>query len=423
MEVSVSKNQEKTITWLHISDLHVFQEADTKFILEDYAKLAERISPQFLIATGDFRHITKQPNFGYTKIFLESILKSFHIEKKDTFLVPGNHDVSNYCKRKPIITQICLNSTDNYSIYSKYLDKLYSAFFEYEAFVRDFYKDSGVTDERIINPSKINCILWNNSINILLVNTALISDGDNNHKQIIDINALSDCHVDPNYPTIMLGHHWIESLYSSHHDRVESIIDRRKVSAYLHGDIHKYNNKPIQRFSVPNRTIPSIACSKSAPQSGDLYSDVGVVYYEWKNDNNVYVQAYKWTQKGFREDSIYLYDINKKFHFPMICDYTNQSKEIAILIDKIVFLAHNQPNIFMDGAWVKEAESIWLTNHNEIIGRSLLLFYYNKAKLGMLDKFYRAREIYYELEQIPSNDLKTQTMLLNTKKMLFPSER
>ena len=36
-------------SWLHISDLHVFNEADTRFILEDYEKLANVINPNFII--------------------------------------------------------------------------------------------------------------------------------------------------------------------------------------------------------------------------------------------------------------------------------------------------------------------------------------------------------------------------------------
>ena len=32
-------------SWLHISDLHVFHEADTTLMLEDYRELAKIISP------------------------------------------------------------------------------------------------------------------------------------------------------------------------------------------------------------------------------------------------------------------------------------------------------------------------------------------------------------------------------------------
>ena len=44
-------------SWLHISDLHVFHEADTTLMLDDYPKLANITSPQFLVVTGDFRYL------------------------------------------------------------------------------------------------------------------------------------------------------------------------------------------------------------------------------------------------------------------------------------------------------------------------------------------------------------------------------
>ena len=418
--MSISKEKSNIrASWLHISDLHVFLEADTNLILEDYTKLAKIISPQFFVITGDFRHIKHKTNFHLALNYLESILKAFHIEKKDTFLVPGNHDANSCNGRNDAIIDICQNAINNYNIYSQYLNLLYNGFSEYESFIFEYYKNSGVTDARVTDPSKVYCILWNNSINILSMNTALISDG-NKHKQIVDINALSNCYIDPKYPTIMLGHHWLESVYSSYSERIKSIIDRREISAYLHGDIHKYNNNPIQKISVPNRTIPSIACSKSAPQSGDSYSDIGVIYYEWENDNNVYVQAYKWSQKGFVEDSVYSYDINKKFNFPMICNFQNN---LESLIDKISYLAHTCPNKFMKGEWVNEAELIWKVDHNEVIGRSLLLFYYNKASEGIFEMIWQAQKIFHELEQLSNCEQKTQQMLHEMKKLLFFGEQ
>lgn len=408
-------------SWLQISDLHVFSEADTTFISEDYNKLAKKISPQFLIATGDFRHAKYKTEYNVSMKYLESILKAFNIDKKDTFLVPGNHDANNFDGRREAISTICEYSESNYNIYSQYLSgtkSLYNGFVEYDIFARDFYADSGVIDGRVTNPSGVNCIVWNNLINILLLNTALISDGDM-HKQIVDINSLSNCTIDINLPTLMLGHHWIESLFLSHIDRIHSVIDRRCISAYLHGDIHKYANNPISTISLPNRTIPSIACGKSAPQSGDSYSDIGVIYYEWRSDNNTYVRAYRWSPKtGFIEDSAYVYNIDKQYYFPMICDYDSLDNKTNRLINLVKNLAHNQPNEFMKGEWVKEAETVWQSNHNETIGRSLLLFFYNKSKSGFNSELQKVKKIYYELELIPNCEPNTRALLNEIKSFI-----
>lgn len=327
-------NKNIKASWLHISDLHVFPEADTKLMQDDYEELAKIISPEFLVVTGDFRHKRYMTDFSLAKDYLDSLIKIFDIDKKDVFLVPGNHDGNHYDGRADAISNICLQSeVGNYNVYSEYLlNLLNKGFCGYDDFVREFYRDTDVTDSRITAPSGVHCVVWNNLINILLVNTALISDGEN-HSQILDINALSQCQIDFNLPSIMLGHHSIDSLYPCYAERVKGVIDRRKVSAYLHGDRHRYMNHPISQISTPNSTIPGITCAKSAPQSGDLSSDIGVVYYEWCKDDNTYVQAYRWTQSGFIEDPAYYHRIDKRYYFPMI--YAKQIPNTEISDEEI----------------------------------------------------------------------------------------
>lgn len=402
------------VSWLHISDLHLFPEADTTLMLEDYSVLANSISPQFLIVTGDFRHKNYQANFSYAKKYLEVLMDVFGIDKKDVFLVPGNHDVNHYEGRKEAISDIIgLISENNYNVYSKYT--LCRGFSDYIEFVNEFYSGSKITDARVTDPSGVYCIAWNNLINILSINTALISDGEK-HEQILDINTLSQCKIDFNQPTIMIGHHGLDRLYSCFSERVENIIDRRKISAYLHGDSHQYANDPISKISTPNSTIPSITCAKSAPQSGDSFSDIGVVYYEWMDDDNTYVQAYRWTTTGFIEDSTYYHNINKRYSFPMV--YDNTIDRSQIVYKKIKNIMKNR-NIFMAGEWLKEAETIWKESYYEGIGRCLLLFYYEKATEGVISAYQQAQEIYRELEQISDIDSNTQKMLEATKRLLF----
>lgn len=410
-----SKNNKKA-SWLHISDLHVFREADTIFMLDDYEKLAEIISPEFLIVTGDFRHKKHKTDFPLARDYLELLTSTFCIDKKDIFFVPGNHDVNDYDGRTDAISDICLRSKEgDYNAYSKYL--LSKGFFDYNNFVRQFYNGTDVADLRITDPSGVHCITWNNLINILLVNTALISDNEE-HDQILDINALTKCKINFKLPSIMLGHHGIDSLYPCYSERVRGVIDRRKVSAYLHGDNHRYSNQPISKISTPNITIPSITCAKSAPQSGDSYSDIGVVYYEWRNDDNTYVQAYRWTQSGFIEDSTYYYDVNKQYYFPMIYDKGYILSRSQILYQQIKNIM-NDYNVFMDGKWLEEAENIWKITYHEGIGRCLLVFYYEKATKGVAGAHQRVQEIHHRMELNSNRDSNTKELIEETKKLLY----
>lgn len=403
-------------SWLHVSDLHVFPEADTTLMLDDYVELSKIISPEFLIVTGDFRHKKYETNFSFARNYLELLIRIFSINKKDVFLLPGNHDVNYYDGRADAISDICLHSKEgHYNVYSKYL--LNKGFFDYDNFVREFYKDTDISDSRIKDPSGVHCVVWNNLINIIIVNTALISDGED-HDQILDINALSQCQIDFHLPSIMLGHHGIDSLYPCYAERVKSIIDRRKVSAYLHGDSHRYINQPILKISTPNSTLPSITCAKSAPQSGDSYSDIGVVYYEWRTDDNTYVQAYRWTPNGFIEDSTYYYRIDKQYYFPMIYDKDDIVHKPQTMYKQLKQIM-NKHDVFMAGEWLKEAETVWNASGHEGIGRCLLVYYCEKASKGVISAQQQAQKIHRALSQVPSRDANTQEMLEATRKLIF----
>lgn len=366
--------------WLHISDLHIFPEADTRFMIDDYRELAQVISPQFLIVTGDFRHKSRKTEFSLARKYLEELLDIFHIDKSDVFLIPGNHDVNEYEGRSNSILDIRQHSEINdYDFYSLY--QLNKGFADYKNFVREFYKDSTVVDARIRCPEQVMCITWNNLLNIVMLNTALISDGKR-HGEIIDINALSQCKMDSNKPSIIIGHHGLESLYPCYADRIKVVIDRRKISAYLHGDGHRYANRPVSKISTPNITIPSIACAKSAPQSGDQYSDIGIVYYEWQTDDNTYVQAYRWSSGGFIEDSTYYHNINKKYYFPMIYNEENKQRGINISeYNKIKICDQNLVNVEKQ---IVDVKNIQESIHQEDMSKEIFAYYYEIASEGGL---------------------------------------
>lgn len=312
--------------WLQLSDLHVFPEADTTLILKDYEKLAKIISPDFILVTGDFRHKKSNTPYNFSKEYLEKIIQLFKIDKEDVFFVPGNHDTNDYTGRSGAIATITGEVDKKYDCYSQYMQTdpaLTEAFSDYTKFVQSFYDGTTVDDERLADPCGVYCLKWRDKLNLLHINTALISDGERGHSEIVDINKIvmtADKMLDKKLPTIMLGHHGLESIYPKHKERLEGVLRKYKISAYLHGDIHVYANDPI-RHSIPNTNLPEIACGKSAPQAGDDYSDVGVLYYSWEDDT-VFVYAYQWTMNGFIKDnrSIFIHDVDKPYYFPMLCD-------------------------------------------------------------------------------------------------------
>lgn len=312
---------EKSISWLQFSDLHILKSVDWNLMMNSYRSLAERLHPKFIVITGDYRLKNSQENYDYsdTLRFLKEITAIFAVEKEDVFLLPGNHDVEDYEFRDESIRRI-VDEAKNSEKYIEYLSKsqnLKMAFKGYSEFVKRFYGDE-VNDDRINNPDDVMCLVWKGKINIIILNTALISDGNKEHGEIIDINALSKIKINNELPTLVLGHHDFNSICESQKERMVRIFESLNVRAYLCGDTHKYEIKFIDKYDDIAHKIPCIICGKSAVQPTDTYSDVGVISYSWNDDGFVYVTPYRWGEKYcFKKSNEFVYDIDKEYRFYM----------------------------------------------------------------------------------------------------------
>lgn len=281
------------ITWFQFSDMHVFaQKAGNVAILQAYKKLAETISPDFVVVTGDFRHLGKKTTFESGIEQLEKMLSVFGVGKQDVFLIPGNHDVSlgtDPEARSTCIKDIHDNIEKNYQSYAQYQEKLMDSFSDYRMMVKRFYK--GILEEsdpRITKCDNVYYVCWNNILNIVGMNTAMISDGKRDHKEVFDADSLfailDSGEFKPSLPTILLGHHSSNDFYESQSIFWKTFLYRTNPSTYLHGDIHKLNiQDALGSILVPER-IPCVACGKSVPDVEDDYSDVSFVCFEWEND-------------------------------------------------------------------------------------------------------------------------------------------
>ena len=102
------------IRWIHISDIHIGYNADTsealrKGLPEHLKKLARQNKFDYLFITGDLKFWGKNPcknsipgesfnpdtYFIETAQFIDSISSSGILtDKKNIFIVPGNHDIA-----------------------------------------------------------------------------------------------------------------------------------------------------------------------------------------------------------------------------------------------------------------------------------------------------------------------------------------
>lgn len=258
--------------WLQISDIHIFASTDLNLMKREFDTIKKTYPIAFIIVTGDLHQYGE--DYGKTLDFLNFLTNAFSLDVKDIFIVPGNHDAESFSVQKAILKDIDDNIEKNADYYLQYLDGSESSvltkrFEKYTLFLDAFY---GKTTSRQINVDIAN---WNDKINILSLNTALISSDDNLRRQAIDTWMLSNKYLkmDLQRPTIAIGHHPVESLCNSHQVVLKKVFDELSISAYYCGDLHIAAKNGIGCPS--GKTIPQIICAKGIPDYSDDYSDIG----------------------------------------------------------------------------------------------------------------------------------------------------
>lgn len=290
--------------WLQISDLHIFESTDWTIMQEAYKKLKESYNIKFIVVTGDLH----QYGQDYTKTitFLNKLLNYFELTKNDIFILPGNHDAEDCEDKEAYLSYIDSNIDIDQDCYYKYFreDKLRKCFRKYNEFVLKFYEGSSIDFKD--SPEDIQLFKWKNKINFLLLNSAIICNGNNERKQIIDIKSLPSIleKINTKLPTLILAHHAFDYLCDRHQESLRRIFTDYKVSAYLCGDLHKKYKFNIPIYSAPNASIPCIVCGKSSFDCNDGYSDFGCIVYK-KESSSVFVFPYLWDLKRKR---FYPYD-------------------------------------------------------------------------------------------------------------------
>lgn len=339
-------------SWLQISDLHIFDNTEWELMQDAYRKLESRHNIKFIIVTGDLH----QYNDDYTKTinFLCKMVDFFGLEKKDVFIVPGNHDCKE-CDVKEAIVPFILNEIGNdENIYCKYYcrGKLIDCFDEYNNFIREFYGD--IADTLYPNPEQVSIRNWNNKINIIHLNSAIICDGSE-HDEIVDIYALKkkERQAKSNLPSIIISHHDFYALHKSHQNAMARIITDWPISAYLCGDTHKFIDDRIRTHTSSDSSIPCIICGKSSPESGDQYSDLGcIVYSKLENEDTVIVNLYQWdSEKKAFEPSSRFYSDEGELSFRLLTGNASISSRASRLS-----ISGSPISSDIDSIWLPDAE-------------------------------------------------------------------
>lgn len=319
------------IRWLHISDLHYDREmtGDWPVSQEDFPDK----DVDFIVFTGDLHTYGRDYNEG--KRFLAGLAERYHLNpNEDVFIVPGNHDVDPYRALTEEIDAVkSEKGRKDAERKAKKAAKAASKSFEDFAIERLKHLRNAPSDalnadgshlshrfseyckavESICGPATFLrdrdpfayadtfCRKWKDKINLIHVNSALLSCSNTYLAQILDICALNDLGHDDTFdrtlPTIVLAHHNYAELAFTQRKALKPILADLNVRAYLNGDCHQCSEDNI--LLDGGRAIPCFTAPSIYKAQGDDTASIGFYLYEMDTGSpqwRVNVESYRWIE-------------------------------------------------------------------------------------------------------------------------------
>ena len=294
---------------MHLSDFHIVDDPNWNNMktcllntLKDEVQGVTK-GQMLLVLSGDF-HNWIDKDYDKAKKCINLLVKTLGLDiVKDVFMVPGNHDL--YSTRK---TDLYLSKIQLLRYTIDPLNDKNTVTLLLEPFKRycDFCRSLGLyQQDPESTPACIHVRVWNNKLNLLHLNTALIADGENKDGQVLDINTLTGDKLyheihDNKRPTIAIGHNNFYDLNMDIKRLTATRFGFLNVKAYLCGDNHKFNNEK-EKMNVEygpgygTKRFPNIVCGKCSTDAKDHYSDFGFLIHIWNEETGeVIVKQYEW---------------------------------------------------------------------------------------------------------------------------------
>ena len=181
------------LTWLHVSDFHIRagdpydRDVVLGALVRSVKDMRERQgrAPDLIFATGDIAQSGKTNEYAGATIFFDELLAAAGLERRDLFLIPGNHDVD---REQGIGLARTLNSGEDADKYfnpavakphiSQKLGAFCAWYDEYFKGIREFPRATtcGPVEVRDIRGIRLG---------VLPLNIALFCQDDNDHNKLL----------------------------------------------------------------------------------------------------------------------------------------------------------------------------------------------------------------------------------------------
>jgi hypothetical protein len=308
--------------WVQLSDIH-FGSPDSFNIEIMRGRFLEKCSQlheiDYLFLTGDFRYGQAHPN-DYpdgTIDFLQNVQRSLGISQDNTFMVPGNHDITHIGGREGTIEEIKGKYLLNRTIPHEYIKVLDIGRQQY----LDLYEQICGTRR-----AENHFCISKEELNIIHINTAILCSRDNKDGSLfIDMLALNKAleGIDKTKPAITIAHHTFNCLDDIEQGYLEILLKDYNSILFLCGHKHFARRRNIQERR-PNRDLWEYVCGTNMenPSQGEA-AEIGFFTGEINTESrNGYVEAHKWSKRSqaWLPDSDFSFPQNGyldgKYYFP-----------------------------------------------------------------------------------------------------------
>jgi predicted phosphodiesterase len=233
--------------------------------IEDLERQLEKnnIQPSFIFFTGDVAYTASPEDYELAEKFFERLCNTINFDKRQLFIVPGNHDVNRYKvskllddKRNDLCTREEIKKVvDDTSIFNSYL----SRFDNYSNFISQLYGISYYVDSTNYYFAEKRQI-ENVEYGIIGLNSAWSSYGGrqdcNNiyisEKQVRD--AIEK--VKLSSIKIVLLHHPLSWIYEEDRVDIENLLHRH-CDIILHGHLHRPDFQVVNSLRGQQIIIPA----------------------------------------------------------------------------------------------------------------------------------------------------------------------
>jgi len=285
--------------WLQLSDIHFGSPDNDKNFNVDMMrdrfleKCGQLPEVDYLFLTGDIRHgKSNQDEYPEDIIeFLKNVQKKLEILPCNTFMVPGNHDISRDVMREDTIEKIKKQYNHGSTIppeFASYLNQGRQSYL-------NLYKQicgASISENHFYIPKE--------DLNIIHINTSILcTKGVEDGRLLIDMQALYESikGIDKNKPAIAIAHHSFDCLEDMEQESLELLLKQFKTVLYLCGHKHKSRCRNI-KFMLPDNLLECVCGANTEnpryKEPAEISFLTGTINTELKSG---YIEAYKWSQR------------------------------------------------------------------------------------------------------------------------------